>query len=1100
MSTPKVSIVVPYYRNSDTLPACIKSVLELTDYPTWELIVVAGSGLDEKVPQLPQSEKLRVIRKPSNSCAAALNHGFALSPDTDVVRLHSDVVVQDRDWLSRLAQTAYSQPDVGVVGVRLVYPDGRIQSEGRSIISGVGFAQQHRDRRAFQSENVPGKVTEVDSASGALAYYTRAAILSAGGLDENYGCAWMDDDDFCFSCRRKSLRVLVDPGVKAVHYTRSDPPTFGPFLAKTETTLRPLVSGLKEIALKLQAERWTKKWGWDPFLPDLSEVRRLYGETSVCWRIGDPMRYKPSGESPSVDCCIVTWNSLNFLRRTLESLEASEYPAEKIAVYIANNGSTDGTNEYLSKLKHTSRIAIHVVDMPINTGVAVGLNLAISAGSGELIARLDDDIILPPDWLRLLVDDLRNRPYAGCVGMKTVSDDDRRALQWAHEQKHPKWFSHGDEVDAGQTDFLSRVAHVAGCCCLYRRDVVKACGLVDIRYSPTQWDDIDHGTVLYAAGYEILCEGRSHVVHKKTSGLDRSGPGMASARGNWLKYLGKWGKDIFETVDSALVLSREGRCLPPDGDTSAWMALGPDSSEFPRKVPPPETDSQAVLRKIYDNLSAPSVARPDLAALANDYLDFATCTRRDGDVRSAIDIALTGLNFCPARVDFYRLLGELYTQIGHSAMARSIALRGLPLAPDDLRLIELSAIDAAHIAAHERLAISNLRPQPSGAGLESMLNHGPRILLVGPYQQKANDSDLRYMSAYQRQLREAGYIADIRNVAQPDPSKYDVVHFFGMSQPHQTLSQIKAVKVLSQDTPVVITPLFSDLADAKWCAQAAVKVFTQNPVDEWERQLADIALPRSPLRDDVRPGHNAFFERRGALTAIQRSILSTVDRVLPASSEEQAELIKYFGASFPGETIPVGVETGMLERTNRDAFIKRYGAKDFVLLVGPIEPMRNQLTALYALRGCSAQVVIIGEHTNGDYASLCRKVAPKNTLFISSISDEMLASAYHAARVLLVPSWSEPDYTVVVQAALSGCGLALTEKIGGKSLFSGFAHYFSPENVPSMKSAISQATIAYSTKAKEKQTLASQLAAKHTWSEIVTRHLGIYESTSCVTA
>ena len=1100
MRSPKVSIVVPYYRNYETLPACIRSVLDLTDYPDWELILVVGSGIEEKLPLLPQSEKLRILRKPSLSSAAALNHGFSVSPDADVVRLHADVVIESKHWLSRLVSTAYSAARIGIVGARLVFPDGRIQSEGRSFVSGLGLAQRHRDRRAFQSESSAGKVTEVDSVSGAMAYYKREVISAVGSLDEHYGCAWLDDDDFCFASRRLNFSVVVDPEVRAVHFTRSDPPTFGPFLVKTEPVLKPLVSGLKEISLRIQAERWEGKWGWNPFLPDLNEVRRLYGDTAVCWRIGEPMRYKPKSPIPTIDCCIVTWNSLSFLKRTLESLAASDYPSEKITVYIANNGSTDGTSEYLDALKKSSPIAIKVVDVPINTGVAVGLNLAISAGNGELIARLDDDIILPSNWLQLLVQDLRNRPFAGCVGMKTVSDDDRKALQWAHEQKYPKWFSHGDESDVGQTDYLSRVAHVAGCCCLYRRDVMKACGLVDIRYSPTQWDDIDHGTVLYSAGYEILCEGRAHVIHKKTSGLDRSGPGMASARGNWLKYLGKWGNDIFETVDNAIVLSREGRCLPTDGDTTQWTAKGPSPSEFPRTVPNAEADATAVIRKIYDNLSAPASARGDLVALANDYIDFAACARRDGDLRMAVDVTLTVLNFCPTRIELYRLLGDLYTQIGQSAMARSIAAKGLLLAPGDLRLLELAAVDALHIGDHERVAIAGKKESGPITSPEFTQGNGPRILLVGTYQQRASDMDLQYMSVFHKKLSEAGYSAEVQSTPQPDPRGFDFVHFFGMAQPHQTLAQIKAVRTLSPDIPLFLTPFFSNLADATWCGQTVTKIFTLQPVEDWEKQLAEISGGKSPSRDDVRPTQNAFFERRSATSVIQRNILAMADQICPFSGAEQLEIERYFGRSFPASPIPCGVDEALIRASSRDAFTKRYGAKDFILMIGPIEPIRNQLTALYALRGGSTQIVIIGEHVNGDYASLCRKVAPRNTLFLNRLPDDMLASAFKAARVLLVPGWAEPENSSAIQAMLSGCSLALTDRIGDRAGLAGCAHFFSPENVPAMKGAISQAMISFTTKAKEREQLASQLAARHGWSNVITQSINAYEAAACLRA
>src|SRR5690349_245151 len=136
---PAVSIIVPNYNDGLTLGPCVESVLRNTVYPDWEVIVVDDGSTDTSLSKLKPHPKLKIIRRPPQGIAAALNAGFALSGKRDIVRLHADVVVESAGWLEKLVEAAISLPKAGVVGAKLVYPDGRIQSEGRNIINGLGF-------------------------------------------------------------------------------------------------------------------------------------------------------------------------------------------------------------------------------------------------------------------------------------------------------------------------------------------------------------------------------------------------------------------------------------------------------------------------------------------------------------------------------------------------------------------------------------------------------------------------------------------------------------------------------------------------------------------------------------------------------------------------------------------------------------------------------------------------------------------------------------------------------------------------------------------------------------------------------------------------
>jgi hypothetical protein len=104
--------------------------------------------------------------------------------------------------------------------------------------------------------------------------------------------------------------------------------------------------------------------------------------------------------------------------------------------------------------------------------------------------------------------------------------------------------------------------------------------------------------------------------------MDMAMPGSApGASANGAKMYGKWGRDIFERLDSAIVLSREGRYLPDDGDTSAWLAAGPRPEEFPRRAAPLGASHRKVLDDLYLSLAAPDGADGSLLAFARAHLE-----------------------------------------------------------------------------------------------------------------------------------------------------------------------------------------------------------------------------------------------------------------------------------------------------------------------------------------------------------------------------------------------------------------------------------------------------------------------------------------------
>jgi len=486
--------------------------------------------------------------------AVALNRLFELANGRDVVRMHGDVVVLTPKWAQRLRATAAAFPGAGVIGVKTILPNGRIQSCGRMIARPLGIRDAHSNL-FWNEQNRPfaDKVVAVDSVTGTFAFYRAEAIRQTGGVDVKYTPAGMEDDDFCLMARAKNFDVVSDPLIEVAHAV-SYPP-----------------SEKHKALLRRHYQHWERKWGWNPEFPDAHDIRKLWGNTKIAWQIGrERLVSKSNDTKPPVDWLLVTWNNLAKLKNCLQSLAGTDYPNARLLVL--DNGSTDGTGEYLANLAASGfPFPVQIESLPVNIGLPPALNILLARSTAPFLARLDDDIEVAPDWIALMLEDLRRFPFAGCVGGKILeSSSDKIQLADCRFWEAPQDMY--GTPDTGQFDYLAVTNHVRGCCNLYTREAFRVAGSFDIRYNPSQFDDPDHQVALRAAGFDVIYDGRITVRHHMNTGVDSSPKGYANFLANRHKLFGKWNEDVFEILDRGLDIS--GR-LVEDWRPEQWRVAKP---------------------------------------------------------------------------------------------------------------------------------------------------------------------------------------------------------------------------------------------------------------------------------------------------------------------------------------------------------------------------------------------------------------------------------------------------------------------------------------------------------------------------------------------
>jgi GT2 family glycosyltransferase len=211
----KASVIILSWNGMDYLSDCLIAVLSQS-YPDFEVIVVDNGSIDGSADLVAeQFPQVQLVRNGHNlGFAAGNNVGLRAATGDVLVLLNQDTVVHD-GWLAELV-AALDDPTVGIVGCKLLYPDGTIQHAG-AYLHGVRGESEHIGRREpdIGQYDKPG---EVDFVTGASIALKRSTLVRIGPLDEGFTPAYYEDTDWCYRARSAGLRIVYWPAATVTHF------------------------------------------------------------------------------------------------------------------------------------------------------------------------------------------------------------------------------------------------------------------------------------------------------------------------------------------------------------------------------------------------------------------------------------------------------------------------------------------------------------------------------------------------------------------------------------------------------------------------------------------------------------------------------------------------------------------------------------------------------------------------------------------------------------------------------------------------------------------------------------------------------------------
>lgn len=279
---PKVSLIVPTRDRADLLARCADGVLNGTDYPDLELLVVDNGSVEPATAtlfaRLAADPRVAILPAPGPFNFAHLNNrAVAAAAGEVVVLLNNDISTIKPGWLAELVAQAV-RPNVGAVGALLLYPDDTVQHAG--VVLGVGgFAEPVAahvsagvDARNPGYQGALALARNVSAVTAACLAMRKSVYQQVGGMDAERLPVAFNDVDLCLKVRAAGYDVIWTPRAGLYHHES----------ASRGSDLAPEAAARLAREMAVMRERWGLVLDADPYYGPLFDRRHAQ------FRLGEP--------------------------------------------------------------------------------------------------------------------------------------------------------------------------------------------------------------------------------------------------------------------------------------------------------------------------------------------------------------------------------------------------------------------------------------------------------------------------------------------------------------------------------------------------------------------------------------------------------------------------------------------------------------------------------------------------------------------------------------------------------------------------------------------------------------------------------------------
>jgi FkbM family methyltransferase len=522
-----VSIVIPVFNRLDMTRPCLEAIQRETAACTFELIVVdnaSSDGTREFLAAEQAAGRLRTIRNEENrGFSKACNQGIRAARGGFILLLNNDTVPL-AGWLDAMLDEIVTHAKIGAVGSCLLYPGGElIQHAGVQIGAGNGLVHPYHPWRLQRLDRVPAAQQSRDCqvVTGACLLIRRTVLDEVGLLDEAY-INGFEDVDLCFRIRQARRRIRYCAKSRVIHHESMTPgrsaheqANYNRLNERWKTLIKPdetppeTGSQVGEIQCR---ERLLTEPENPCVLAALAQIctRRQDHAQAAEWQ-AQLMKVTRNGTAVPVAVTIVipVLNNLAMTKQCVQSIESAG-GLVTVEIIVVDNGSTDGTPEFLQEAKRKGRL--NFLRNETNQGFARACNQGAARAHANLLLFLNNDTEVVPGWINALLAAAK-KPEVGIVGAKLLYANktiQHAGIGWIngvpdHPHRHAQPF-------APEVNTPRELDMVTGACLLIHRDLFTQLAGFDEIYR-NGVEDIDLCLRARSAGRKVYYEPAAVVFH-----------------------------------------------------------------------------------------------------------------------------------------------------------------------------------------------------------------------------------------------------------------------------------------------------------------------------------------------------------------------------------------------------------------------------------------------------------------------------------------------------------------------------------------------------------------------------------------------------------
>lgn len=345
-----------------------------------------------------------------------------------------------------------------------------------------------------------------------------------------------------------------------------------------------------------------------------------------------------------------------------------------------------------------------------------------------------------------------------------------------------------------------------------------------------------------------------------------------------------------------------------------------------------------------------------------------------------------------------------------------------------------------------------------------------------------------------KELRNLGISVDISTSDKTDLKPYDVVHVFQLDWTPETY--FYALNAKKAGKPLVLSPIHHNLEE--------VKKFDDEYAFDF-RRLSKVLFKNQHHRDTLKNVYRIFFNPDKLFPTVKsifiglenmhKNTLKLADVVLVQTNAEAMDLKSAYGVDFRWVKIPNGVSDVFIKGKN---YVNKLEISDYILSVGRIEPRKNQLKIIEAVKQfrqknkLDIKLVFVGAKRNNRHFEYLYKFnkelkASPWIIHINDVKYEDMPSIYHFAKITVSASWFETTGLTLLESLFSGTN-AVAAGARAQEILGNYASYCLPDNVEGIKEAIEKEYFS------ERPLINSSMLLEYTWENAAKKTMEVYKS------